>query len=108
MTKRNTPQMTFNGRRLPENLELGIMPHIRDLANSGAFDSKLEVDKTTLVPCPVGCCKGRKLRVHKMGDRICVSLYDISSQRLLLRFHPSVVDVTADPKSEGPKPRGKQ
>lgn len=98
MTKRNTSQMTFNGRRLPENLELGIMPHIRDLANSGVFDGKLEVDKTTFIPCQVGCCRGRKLRVHKLGDQIYISLYDISSQRLLLRFHPSIVDVSAEPK----------
>ncbi|SRR6266404_3777736 len=77
----------------PENLTLGLGPHIRDLANSGVFDGRLQLNSTTIIPCAVGCCRGRKVRVHKIGTRIYVSLYDISTGRMLLRLHPSVVDI---------------
>ena len=87
------PSIEFNHRELPENLVLGLSPHIRDLANSGVFDDKLQVNSVTFIPCPVGCCRGRKLRVHRIGGPIYISLYDISSGRLLARFQPSVVDV---------------
>jgi hypothetical protein len=90
--RRVVPSLKLSGDELPEDLTLGLNPHIRDLANSGGFDGKLLLNSTTIIPCPVGCCRGRKLRVHKIGARIYISLYDISTGRLLLRFHPSVVD----------------
>jgi hypothetical protein len=88
-----SPSLKLSDDELPENLTLGLSPHIRDLANSGVFDGKLQLNSTTIIPCPVGCCRGRKLRVHKIRTRIYISVYDISTGRLLLRFHPSIVDI---------------
>lgn len=98
------PSLKLNHDELPENLTLGLNPHVRDLANSGVFNGKLPTNTMTIIPCPVGCCRGRRLRVHKIGTHIYISLYSISTGRLLLRFLPSVVDID-EAETAVPKPR---
>jgi hypothetical protein len=87
------PTLRLGGVELPENLTISLIHYICDLINSGVFDGKLQLNSTTIISCTVGCCCGRRLRAHKIRTRIYISVYDISTGRLLLRVHPSVVDI---------------